>query len=216
MHRLETCAAGRTTKALSTGYALSKVPLRPPGVQDVRGTSALHRPKRSGDLSVLTDGGRLFAALIPPLSGFLPTAQHCNVYNFCNLAIFKSAIPRLQNSNTLHCCAVTLPVRHCLILSSSQYHVLFIRFARKPNSLFAFSSVRFDMLCSSARLKISLLCMALFVSASSLSRHFACSILFPRATSQSDMLAYPFGDCREGQIYFDRLSGQCRLTLHLR
>ena len=55
--------------------------------------------------------GRLFAALMPPLSGFLPTAQHCNVYNLYNLAIFKNAIPRLQNSNTLHCCAVTcLPV----------------------------------------------------------------------------------------------------------
>ena len=106
-----------------------------------------------------SDGGRLFAALIPPLFGFLPTAQHCNVYNFCNLAIFKSAIPRLQNSNTLHCCAVALPVRHCLILSSSQYHVLFIRFARTPNSFFAFSSVRFDMPCSSARPKISLLWM---------------------------------------------------------
>ena len=102
------------------------------------------------------DGGRLFAALIPPLPSFLPTAQHCNVYNFCNLAIFKSAIPRLQNSNTLHCCAVALPVRHCLILSSSQYHVLFIRFARTPNSFFAFSSVRFDMPCSSARLKTTL------------------------------------------------------------
>ena len=147
------------------------------------------------------DGGRLFAALIPPLSGSLPTAQHCNVYNFCNLAIFKNAIPRLQNSNTLHCCAVALPVRHCLILSSSQYHVLFIRFARTPNSFFAFSSIRFDMPCSSARPKISLLCMALFVSASSRSNRFACSNLFPRATSQADMLAYPFGDCRESQIY---------------
>ena len=122
--------------------------------------------------------GRLFAALIPPLSGFFPTTQHCNVYNFCNLAIFKSAIPRLQNSNTLHCCAVALPVRHCLILSSSQYHVLFIRFARTPNPFFAFSRVRFDMPYSSARLKISLLCMVLFVSASSRSRRFACSILF--------------------------------------
>ena len=121
--------------------------------------------------------GRLFAALIPPLPGFLPTPQHCNVYNFCNLAIFKSAIPRLQNSNTLHCCAVTF-LRHCLILSSSQYHVLFIRFARTPNSFFAFSSVRFDIPCSSARLKISLLCMALFVSASSRSNRYACSLLF--------------------------------------
>ena len=125
-----------------------------------------------------SDGGRLFAALLPPLSGFLPTPQHCNIYNFCNLAIFKNTIPRLQDSNTLHCCAVTLPVRHCLILSSSQYHVLFIRFARTPNSFFAFSSVRFDMPCSSARPKISLLCMALFVSASSRSRRFAYSILF--------------------------------------
>ena len=110
------------------------------------------------------DGGRLFAAFLLPLSGSLPTAQHCNVYNFCNLAIFKNAIPRPQNSNTLHCCAVALPFRHCLILSSSQYHVLFIRFARTPNSFFAFSSVRFDMSCSSARLKISLLCMVLFVT----------------------------------------------------
>ena len=41
-----------------------------------------------------------------------------NANNFCNLAIFKNAIPRLQNSNILHCCAVALPVRHCLILSS--------------------------------------------------------------------------------------------------
>ncbi len=81
-----------------------------------------------GQHTVLTDGGRLFAALIPRLPGFLSTAQHCNVYNFCSLAIFKNAIPRLQNSNTLHCCAVTFP-RHCLILSNSQYHVLFIRFA---------------------------------------------------------------------------------------
>ena len=58
--------------------------------------------------------GRLFAALLPPLSGSLPTAQHCNVYNFCNLAIFKNAIPRLQNSNTLHCCAVALLARPSL------------------------------------------------------------------------------------------------------
>ena len=83
-------------------------------------------------LSVL----RTVGGFSPPF-GFPPTAQHCNVYNFCNLAIFKSAIPRLQNSNTLHCCAVTF-LRHCLILSSSQYHVLFIRFARTPNSFFAF------------------------------------------------------------------------------
>jgi len=135
-------------------------------------------PLRPAGAFCPADGGRLFAALILPLSGFLPTPQQCNVYNFCNLAIFKNAIPRLQNSNTLHCCAVALPVRHCLILSSSQYHVLFIRFAWIPNAFFAFSSVRFDMPCSSARLKISLLCMALFVSASSRIRCLACSILF--------------------------------------
>ena len=62
-------------KALSTGYALSKVPLRPPGVQDVRGTSALHRPKRSVDLFRPTDGGQLHAALSLPMRRFASIAS---------------------------------------------------------------------------------------------------------------------------------------------
>ena len=44
------------------------------------------------------------------------------------------------------------------------------------------------------------------------------SCLFPRATSQMEMLAFPFGDCREGQIprsllrcKFDALSACCRV-----
>ena len=42
-----------TQKHFRQPYRPSKVPLRPAGVQDVRRTSALHRPKRSGDLFYL-------------------------------------------------------------------------------------------------------------------------------------------------------------------
>ena len=37
--------------------------------------------------------------------------------------------------------------------------------------------------------------------------------LFPRATSQADMLACPFGDCREGQI--PRHLGRCKIDAPL-
>ena len=96
-------------------------------------------------------------------------------------ATLQSSRTQFQDCKILILCIVALlpfSVRHCPILSSSQYHVLFIRFARIPNSFFAFSSVRFDMPCSSATLKILLLCMEFFVSASSRSSRFACSILF--------------------------------------
>ena len=33
------------------------------------------------------------------------------------------------------------------------------------------------------------------------------AILFPRATSQADMLAYPFGDCRESKIHCELKKG---------
>ena len=39
-----------TQKHFRQPYRPSKVPLRPPGVQDVQWTSVLHRPKRSEDL----------------------------------------------------------------------------------------------------------------------------------------------------------------------
>ena len=71
----------------------------------------------------------------------------------------------------------TQSIRFWTSLSVS-YHVLFIHFVRTPNSFLAFSSVRFDISCLPARLKISLLCMALFVSGSSRSNRFTCYILF--------------------------------------
>lgn len=66
----------------------------------------------------------------------------------------------------------------CFTASSSQYHELLIFFARMPNSFFAFSNVLFEMPCSSAISKTSLLCTILVVSANSRSICFACSSLF--------------------------------------
>lgn len=76
--------------------------------------------------------------------------QQCKVYIFCNLAIFisaKSLQPALLRSSFYS----------GLTLSNSQYQELFIFFARMPSSFFAFSSVLFEIPCSSAISKISLL-----------------------------------------------------------
>ena len=58
-----------TQKHFRQPYRPSKVPLRPAGVQDVRGTSVLHRPKRSEDLSSLRS---VWLCPVISLPGYIP------------------------------------------------------------------------------------------------------------------------------------------------
>ena len=123
-------------KALSTGYALSKVPLRP-----------------AGGIATLT----LANSFAFSSTHFVHAKAHLNQVRNNAKSIYFATLQYLspQNLYSLHCCV--LPFYSGFTLSNSQYQELFIFFARMPSSLFAFSNVLFEIPCSSAISKISLL-----------------------------------------------------------